>query len=111
MLRIDNPGIGKRCGTGADDETTRRDFEGDGEEDQLAGGSGDHRRMRPDHAPDARRLREVRLHGTDGSAAWKAEPSPGAHGKGGGSAAALPGDLFRSQHAALSPETAGTASD
>ena len=30
-------------GNGADDETTRRVIEGDGEEDHLVGGRGDHR--------------------------------------------------------------------
>ena len=32
-----------RGGNGADDEVTRRAVEGDGEEDHLVGGSGDHR--------------------------------------------------------------------
>jgi hypothetical protein len=37
MLGIDNPGIDERRSDGADDETTGRNFEGDGEEDQLDG--------------------------------------------------------------------------
>jgi hypothetical protein len=35
---------------GADDETTRRAIEGDGEEDQLVGCGGDHRSDGPDYA-------------------------------------------------------------
>jgi hypothetical protein len=39
MLEFDKPGIDQRGSDGADDETTGRDSESDGEEDQLAGGS------------------------------------------------------------------------
>src|ERR1700683_4909360 len=66
MLGFDKPGIGRRRGTGADDETTGRDFEGNGKEDQLAGCSGDHRCLRSDNATNARELSAVRLHRTDG---------------------------------------------
>ncbi|HWD98702.1 MAG TPA: hypothetical protein VG345_06685 [Bryobacteraceae bacterium] len=38
-LGIDKPGVDQRRRNGADDEITGRDFESDGEEDQLAGGS------------------------------------------------------------------------
>ena len=67
MLRVEKPGISKRRGSGADDETTRRDSEGHGEEDQLAGGGGDHRGMRPDDAPDAGGVSEVWLHRPEGA--------------------------------------------
>ena len=52
MLEFDDTRESLGRGTGADDETTRRDFESDGEEDQLDGGGGDRRRLRPDHAAD-----------------------------------------------------------
>ncbi|HVW08117.1 MAG TPA: hypothetical protein VHC90_06020, partial [Bryobacteraceae bacterium] len=52
ILDFEKPGIGKRHGSGEDDETTRRNFEGDGEENQLAGGCRDRRSQRP------RRMRE-----------------------------------------------------
>jgi hypothetical protein len=39
ILEVDNPRIDQRRGNGADDEITRRTFEGDGQEDQLDGGS------------------------------------------------------------------------
>ena len=43
MLEVDDPREDLRCGTEADDETARRDFEGHGEEDHLDGGGGDRR--------------------------------------------------------------------
>jgi hypothetical protein len=38
MLEVDYSRIDQRRGNGADDEIARRDFESDGEEDQLDGG-------------------------------------------------------------------------
>src|SRR3954452_4677715 len=48
-------------GTGADDESARRDFESYGEKDHLAGSGRDHRRVRPDDAADAGTLSGARL--------------------------------------------------
>jgi hypothetical protein len=39
ILEFDNTGVDQRRSNGADDETTGRNFEGDGKEDQLDGGS------------------------------------------------------------------------
>src|SRR5262249_35834940 len=75
------------------------------------GRGGDHRSQRSDDAPDAGRVREVRLHRTDGPEEGEAELSPGADGNGRGSSAALPGDLFRSEYPALPREAAGRAPD
>src|ERR1700686_3485576 len=111
MLKFDKPRIGERHGSGADDETTRRDFEGDGEEAQLAGRSGDHRRLWPDHAADAGELPAVWLHRTHGPAERKAEFTPGADGNGRGGSAAVSGSVFRSEHQALPREAGGQAPD
>ena len=48
-----------------DDGDAGRDIEGDGEENQPAGRSGGHRSLRPDDAPLARGVCEVRLYRTD----------------------------------------------
>src|SRR5437764_809863 len=66
MLEFDDTRESLGRGTGADDETTRRDFESDGEEDQLDGGGGDRRRLRPDHAADEATLRGDRLRAAGG---------------------------------------------
>ena len=49
-LGIEKPGINQRRRNGEGDETTGRNSESDGEEDQLAGGSRDRGRMRPNDA-------------------------------------------------------------
>ena len=59
--------------SGADDETTRRVVESDGQEDQLAVGGGDHWRDATHDAAGRERLEE---HGYDGLGDWrKGKPS------------------------------------
>jgi len=61
MLGIDKPRIVKRRGSGADDETTGRVLKAMAKKIRLAGRGGDHRGMRPDDAPDAGGVSEIRL--------------------------------------------------
>ena len=51
ILEVENLTALLRSGNGADDEITRRAIEGDGEEDHLVGGSGNHRSDGSDDAP------------------------------------------------------------
>jgi hypothetical protein len=54
MRRFDNPGIVKRRSRGADDETTGRDFEGDGEENgERCGKMQSPAKQRASHFPTA----------------------------------------------------------
>ena len=57
-----------RIRDGADDETTGRAVEGDGKEDHLVGGGGDHRGKRPDDAAVAGTAGGRRLFGSGGPA-------------------------------------------
>src|SRR6202162_443022 len=93
-----------RGGNGADDETTRRITEGDGEEDPLVGCSRDHRGHGPDDAAVAGAAGSRRIFGAGGPAQGEAERQAGATGPGGGSAAAVPGSVFRFEHPALPRE-------
>src|ERR1700678_904801 len=96
---------------GAGDESTGRDVAGDGEEDHLVAGGGDSGHQRPAHAAVAGALRRRGLQRVVRPAAWPALASPGAGGDGGESVRAVPGEVFRSERAALSREAAGRARD
>src|SRR6266581_4216908 len=96
---------------GAGNESTGRDVAGDGEEDYVVAGGGDPWDQRPAHAAVAgtlcgRRLQRV-VRPTPGAAVETA----GASGDGGEGVRAVPGEVFRSERAAFSRETAGRARD
>src|ERR1035437_3853988 len=91
-------------GNGADDETAGRAIESDGEEDHLVGGRRDHRGDGSDDAAMAGAAGKGRVFGPGGPAQRQAERSASPVGDGGTGAAAVPGDLLRSEHAALSGE-------
>src|SRR6266567_5515639 len=96
---------------GAGHESTGRDVAGDGEEDHLVAGGGDPRDQRPVHAALARALRRRGLQRVVRPAARAAVATAGAGGDGGEGVRALPGEVFRSERAAFSRETAGRAWD
>ena len=54
IVEVENLRDDLRRRNGADDETTGRDLESDGEEDHLDGGGGDRRHLGSDDAPDQR---------------------------------------------------------
>src|SRR5580658_1230862 len=93
-----------RGGNGADDETARRAVESNGEEDPMVGRGGDHRSHGPDDAAVAGTAGSRGVCGAGGSAQGKAERQAGAAGQGGGSAAAVPGGVFRFEHTAFPRE-------
>src|SRR6201997_205433 len=96
---------------GAGDESTGCDVAGDGEEDHVVAGGGDSWDQRPAHAAVAGALRGTGLQRVAGPAAGPALASPGAGGDGGESVRLVPGEVFRSERAALSREVAGRARD
>src|SRR6201988_1652696 len=96
---------------GAGDESTGRDVAGDGEEDHVVAGGGDSGHQRPAHAAVAGALRGRGLQRVAGPAAGPALAAPGAGGDGGESVRLVPGEVFRSERAALSREVAGRARD
>src|SRR6266576_1331079 len=96
---------------GAGNESTGRDVAGDGKEDHLVAGSGDPWDQRPAHAALARALRRTGLQRAVRPAARAAVKTAGAGGNGGEGIRALPGEVFRSERAAFSRETAGGARD
>src|ERR1700747_817528 len=91
---------------GAGDESTGRDVAGDGEEDHVVAGSGGSGHQRPAHAAVAGALRGRGLQRVAGPAAGPALATPG---DGGESVRLVPGEVFRSERAALSREVAGRA--
>ena len=106
-----NPAVLRRR-NGADDETTRRAVEGDGEEDHLVGGGRDHRGDATGRCGGGGSGLEK--DGYSGLAdRRKGKPSeqrvPLATRRGG--AAAVPGDVLRPEHPALPREAAGRARD
>src|SRR4051794_34388258 len=106
MLEFDKPRESLGRGSGADDETTRRDLESDGEEDQLDGGGGDRGRLRPDDAADQATIRGVRIRRLVRPAAREAQRAPHSAGYGGASLSAIPGEVLRFQRAAFPREAA-----
>src|SRR5205814_8952904 len=96
---------------GAGDESTGRDVAGDGEQDHLVAGGGDPGHQRPAHAAMARALRGRGLQRVAGPAAGQAVAAAGAGGDGGEGVRLVPGEVFRSERAALSREVAGRARD
>src|SRR6202167_5158340 len=96
---------------GAGDESTGRDVAGDGEEDHVVAGGGDSGHQRPAHAADSGALRGRGLQRVAGPEARPALAAPGAGGDGGESVRLVPGEVFRSERAALSREAAGRARD
>src|SRR5579864_4177246 len=96
---------------GAGDESTGRNVAGDGEEDHVVAGGGDSGHQRPAHAALAGALRGRGLQRVAGPAAGQAVAAPGAGGDGGESVRLVPGEVFRSERAALSREVAGRARD
>src|ERR1035437_3202549 len=103
-----NPAVLRRR-DGADDESSRRVIEGEGQEDHLVGGGGDYRSERPDDEAVAGASGEAWLLGPGGPAQGKAERSAHPTGHRGGGVAALPGRVFRSEHSAFSREAPGGA--
>src|ERR1051326_8485440 len=81
-------------GTGADDETARRDLESDGEEDHLAGSGRDYRSLRPDDAADAEAIRRIRLQRAIRSAAAETDLPASTDGNSRTCVGALPGHVF-----------------
>src|SRR5437016_10143731 len=102
ILEVEHLTAVLRGGNGADDETTRRAVEGNGEKDQLVGGSRDHRGDGSDDEAVAGTAGNPRLFGVGGPAQRPAQRSAGTSGKSGASAGSLSGHLLRSEHAALS---------
>src|SRR5258708_37603669 len=96
---------------GAGDESTGRDVASDGEEDHLVAGGGDPWDQRPAHAALARALRRRGIQRVVGPAARAAVETAGTGGDGGEGVRALPGEVFRSERAAFSRETAGRGRD
>src|SRR5579859_7589198 len=96
---------------GAGYESTGRDVAGDGEEDHVVAGGGDSGHQRPAHAAVAGALRGRGLQRVAGPAARQAVASPGAGGDGGEGVRLVPGEVFRSERAALSREVADRARD
>src|SRR6266576_6937470 len=96
---------------GAGNESTGRDVASDGEEDHLVAGGGDPWDQRPAHAAVAGALRRTGLQRVVRPAAGAAVETAGADGDGGEGIRSLPGEVFRSERAALSREVAGRARD
>src|SRR5579859_7368830 len=96
---------------GAGDESTGRDAAGDGEEDHVVAGGGDSGHQRPASAAVAGALRGRGLRRVAGPAAGQALASPGTGGDGGESVRLVPGEVFRSERAALSREVGCRARD
>src|SRR5437588_6042722 len=94
---------------GAGDESTGRDIAGDGEEDYLVAGGGDSGHQRSAHAAVAGALRGWGLRRAARPAARAAVETEGPGSDGGEGVRALPGEVFRSERAALSREVAGRA--
>src|SRR6476660_23385 len=90
-----------RGGNGADDETTRRAVEGNGEKDHLVGSSRDHWGDRSDDEALAGTAGGRRLFRAGGPAQRQTQRPAGAGGKSGASAGSVPGHLLRSEHAAF----------
>src|SRR5688572_3926967 len=76
--------------SGADDEDSRSDFEGDVGQAEVVGSGRDHWRKRPDDAALATEVSGTWLHGIVGSAEAGAESEAGASGGVGTSAAIVP---------------------
>jgi len=96
---------------GAGDERTGRNVAGDGQEDYLVARSGDTGHKRPKYAAVAGTLRRRGLQRVVGPAVGKAVASSGASGDCGEGVRTVPGEVFRSERAALSREIAGRARD
>src|SRR5258708_648502 len=105
MLEVEHLTAVPRGGNGADDETTRRAVEGNGEKDHLVGSSRDHRGDGSDDEAMAGAAGGSRLLRGSRPAQKQAQRPPGSSGKSGGSVAAVPGHLLRSEHAALPRKT------
>ena len=93
--RLETLGFGNRPsdlrrGTGADDESARRDLESDGEKDHLAGSGRDYRNLRPDDASDEKAIRRVRLQRTVRPAAAETDLPASADGNRRARISALP---------------------
>src|SRR6201987_4276612 len=96
---------------GAGDESTGRDVASDGEEDHVVAGGGEPGHQGSANAAGAGALRRRGLRRVAGPAAGQALAAPGAGGDGGESVRLVPGEVFRSERAALSREVAGRARD
>src|SRR6266513_644807 len=96
---------------GAGHESTGRNVASDGEEDHMVAGGGDPWDQRPAHAALAGTLRRTGLQRVVRPAARAAVATAGAGGDGGEGVGAGPGEVFRSERAAFSRETAGRAPD
>src|SRR5215470_756391 len=87
---------------GAGDESTGRDVAGDGQEDYLVASSGDTGHQRPAYAAVAGALRRRGVQRVVRPATGQAVATSGAGGDGGEGVRAVPGEVFRSERAALS---------
>src|SRR6185369_12692623 len=96
---------------GAGDESTGRDVAGDGEEDHVVAGGGDSGHQRPAHATLAGAVCGRGLRRAVRPAAGQTVAAAGAGGDGGESVRVVPGEVFRSERAALSREVAGRTRD
>src|SRR5215472_7597700 len=93
-----------RCGNGADDESTRSDFESDGGKPEMVGGGRDHRGDGSDDAAVAGTLPKEWLRRFVRLPEEAAEPEADCRGETGGGAPVVPGEVFRFQCAAFSRE-------
>src|SRR5271155_1043272 len=104
MLGGGNPSAVLRGGNGADDETTRRAVESDGEEDPMVGRGRDHRRLGSNHATVAGASGSGRVFGIGGSAQGQAQRQASPASQGGGGAGTVSEGIFRFEHTALPRE-------
>src|SRR3954464_7440671 len=105
-----NPAVLSR-GDGADDESSRRAIEGDGEEDHLVGGGGNYWGDGSDDATVAGAAGNGWLLRAGGPAQGKAERAADTFGDGGEGTRALQGYVLRSEHPTLPRKAAGGACD
>src|SRR5271165_4315111 len=103
-LGVENHSAVHRGGNGADDEVTRRAVEGDGEEDHLVGSCGNHRGDGSDDEEVAGAAGVGWVLGLGGPAEGQAQRQTDTAGEGRGGAAVVSGNVFRSEHPALSRE-------
>src|SRR6266567_2194751 len=89
---------------GAGDASTRSDIAGDGEEDHVVAGGGDHRDQRPADATVAGGVRRVRVPRPVRPAAGKAFAEAGAGEDVGTGVDAVSGEVFRSEPVTFSRE-------
>src|SRR5271170_5432688 len=103
-LRVEDHSAVHRSGNGADDEVTGCAVEGNGEEDHLVGSCRNHWGDGSDNEEVAGAAGVGWLLRLGGPAQGQAERQTDTAGEGRRGAAVVSGDLFRSEHPALSRE-------